>query len=225
MGISDRFNPASALTSLAARSTCDARPLMWYRTLRTGVAALALRAAAAVLLLAVPFAALADDALWKLLREGGQVLFIRHATTTPGVGDPPGFRLEDCSTQRNLSDEGRAEARRLGDALRARAVPIGEILSSPWCRCHDTARLAFGREATTWAALSNLFGRREAAEAQVREMRARIGAYRGKDNLVLVSHGSTALPLTGASPQQAEILVLTPRGGGRFELAGRIPPP
>ena len=188
------------------------------------VAALALRAAA-ILLGGLSFAAQADDALWKLLREGGQVLVIRHATTTPGVGDPPGFRLEDCSTQRNLSDEGRAEARRLGDALRARAVPLGEILSSPWCRCHDTARLAFGREAATWPALSNLFGRREAAEAQVREMRARVGAYRGKDNLVLISHGSTALPLTGISPQQAEIIVLTPRSGERFDVAGRIPPP
>ena len=225
MGIFDRFNPTSALTPMVARSACDARALIWHRVLLSGVAAIARRAAAAILLLGVPFAALADDALWKLLREGGQVLVIRHATTTPGVGDPPGFRLEDCSTQRNLSDEGRAEARRLGDALRARAVPIGEILSSPWCRCHDTARLAFGREATTWPALSNLFGRREAAEAQVREMRARIGAYRGKDNLVLVSHGSTALPLTGISPQQAEIIVLTPGGGERFTVAGRIPPP
>ena len=159
------------------------------------------------------------------IQGGGQVLFIRHATTTPGVGDPPGFKPEDCSTQRNLSEEGRAEARRLGEALRARKAPIGEILSSPWCRCHDTARLAFGREATTWRPLSNLFGRHEAAEAQVREMRARIGSYRGKDNLVMISHGSTALPLTGVSPQQAEIIVLTPLGGDKFRVAGRIPPP
>jgi malonate transporter and related proteins len=165
------------------------------------------------------------DEVWKLLRGGGQVLFIRHATTTPGVGDPEGFRLEDCKTQRNLSDEGRAEARRLGETLRKRQVPVGELLSSPWCRCHETARLAFGREATTWTALSNLFGRREAEEAQVREMRARIGSYRGKDNLVLISHGSTALPLTGVSPQQAEVIVLTPLGGERFRVAGRIPPP
>jgi phosphohistidine phosphatase SixA len=167
----------------------------------------------------------ADENAWKLVHGGGQVLFIRHATTTPGVGDPPGFRLEDCATQRNLSDEGRAEAKRLGEALRARQAPIGEILSSPWCRCHETARLAFAREATTWTALSNLFGRREAADTQVREMRSRIGSYRGKGNLVLISHGSTALPLTGVSPQQAEIIVLTPLGGEKFRVAGRIAPP
>jgi hypothetical protein len=104
-------------------------------------------------------------------------------------------------------------------------VPLGEVLSSPWCRCHDTARLAFGREATTWTPLSNLFGRHELAGAQVRELRARIGGYKGKDNLVMVSHGSVASPLTGVSPQQAEIIVLTPLGGDRFRVAGRIPPP
>ena len=183
------------------------------------------RALAALLLGTLSLAAQADEALWKLLRDGGQVLFIRHATTTPGVGDPPGFRLDACATQRNLSEEGRAAARRLGETLRARNVPVGEVFSSPWCRCHETARLAFGREASTWIALSNLFGRRENAEAQVREMRARIGAWRGKGNLVLISHGSTALPLTGISPQQAEIIVLTPGGGERFTVAGRIPPP
>jgi phosphohistidine phosphatase SixA len=183
------------------------------------------RALAALCLAALSLAAQADEALWTLLRGGGQVLFIRHATTTPGVGDPAGFRLEDCKTQRNLSEDGRAEARRLGEALRARDVPIGEVLSSPWCRCHETARLAFGREAKSWRALSNLFGRREAADAQVREMRARIAGYRGKGNLVLVSHGSAALPLTGISPQQAEIIVLTPGDGERFSVAGRIPPP
>ncbi|MEZ0308466.1 MAG: hypothetical protein ACAH21_11105, partial [Ramlibacter sp.] len=106
-----------------------------------------------------------------------------------------------------------------------RQAPIGEIVSSPWCRCQETARLAFGREATTWTALSNLFGRREAADAQVREMRSRISSYRGKGNLVLISHGSTALPLTGVSPQQAEIIVLTPLGGEKFRVAGRIAPP
>ena len=174
---------------------------------------------------ALATAAAADEAVWSLLRGGGQVLLIRHATTTPGVGDPPGFRPDDCATQRNLSGEGRAEARRMGLALREHNVPIGELLSSPWCRCHETARLAFGREAANWTALGNLFGRPEAADAQVREMRTRIGGYRGKGNLVLISHGSTALALTGVSPQPAEVIVLTPKGGEQFQVAGRIGPP
>ena len=79
-------------------------------------------------------AAQADEALWQLVARGGHVLFVRHAETTPGVGDPPGFRLEDCATQRNLSGEGRAQARRLGEELKRRGVPVGDVLSSPWCQ-------------------------------------------------------------------------------------------
>lgn len=163
----------------------------------------------------------ADAALWKLLAGGGQVLMIRHGLTTPGVGDPPGFRLEDCATQRNLSEEGRAEARKLGAALKARNVPIGEVLASPWCRCVETARLAFGRSAR-WDALSNVFGRPENVEAQLRSLRPRVADYRGRENLVLVTHGSTTHALTGASPATGEIVVLTPGGKEGFHVAGRM---
>ena len=165
-------------------------------------------------------AAQADEALWKLVAGGGQVLFVRHAETTPGVGDPPGFRLEDCATQRNLSAAGGAQAQRMGAELSRRGVPVGEVLSSPWCRCLDTARLAFGR-ATRWDALSNLFGRSGEAEKQVRAIRPRIAAHGGKENLVLVSHGSTAAALTGEHPGMGEMLVLTPAGAG-FRVAGRL---
>jgi len=111
------------------------------------------------------------------------VLYIRHSLTTPGFGDPPGFKLEDCSTQRNLSDDGRAQARRMGKALKKRGVPIGEVLSSPWCRCVETAELAFGR-AQTWTPLSNLHARHENAEKQVRAMRPRIAAYLASDRRI-----------------------------------------
>ncbi len=177
-----------------------------------------------VLFLGLAPVAGADEALWTLLRGGGQVLFIRHASTVPGVGDPEGFRLEDCATQRNLSEEGRAEARHLGESMRRHAVPVERVVSSPWCRCVETAALAFGRVDEKWPALSNLFGRSANAEAQVKAMRPRIAAYRGRGNLVLVSHGSTALALAGVSPQQGEVIVLTPSRGG-FRIAGRIAPP
>lgn len=174
-----------------------------------------------LLALAIALApARADEALWNALRGGGHVLFVRHAQTDPGVGDPPGFRLEECATQRNLSAEGRAQARGLGEALRARRIPLGEVLSSPWCRCVETAQLAFGR-ATTWDALSNLHARRDNADRQVRAMRPRIAAHRGQDNLVLVSHGSTAGALTGEYPAMGEALVLKPAPGG-FRVLGRL---
>ena len=158
--------------------------------------------------------------MWQQVTAGGQVLFIRHAETTPGAGDPPGFKLGDCATQRNLSAEGRAQARRMGAELSRRGVPIGEVLSSPWCRCIETAQLAFGRS-QAWPALANLFGRSSESERQVRALRPRIAAHRGKDNLVLVSHGSTAAALTGEHPGMGEVLVLTPSGTG-FRVAGRL---
>ena len=165
----------------------------------------------------------ADEALWNALRGGGHVLIVRHALTTPGVGDPAEFRLDDCATQRKLSEEGRAQARRLGEELRRQGIPVGEVLSSPWCRCLDTARLAFGR-ATPWPPLANLYGRAGEAEKQVRALRPRIAAHAGRDNLVLVSHGSTALALTGEHPAMGEFLVLKPQPGG-FRLAGRLAVP
>jgi phosphohistidine phosphatase SixA len=171
--------------------------------------------------LALPGAAGASEALWALLRGGGQVVLIRHAVTTPGVGDPAGMRLDDCATQRNLSDEGRRHARLVGEAFRARGIPVDRVLSSPWCRCLETARLAFG-SAEPWAPLGNLYGRPERRDAQVREMRALVGQSRTGSNLVLVSHGSTISALTGVSPGTAEIVVVTPGGDGRFAVAGRL---
>lgn len=177
----------------------------------------------AVLLLAAPSLAAADDALWELLRGGGQVVLIRHAVTTPGVGDPPGFKLDDCATQRNLTDAGREDARRVGAAFRARNVPLGRILSSPWCRCLETARLAFGR-AESWVPLSNLFGRHERAPAQMRALHEVAGRRPEDGNLVLVTHGSVVLPLTGIQPAPAELVVVSPDGAGRFRVAGRLAP-
>jgi broad specificity phosphatase PhoE len=177
--------------------------------------------ALALLLLVAPAAAAADDGLWALLRGGGQVVLIRHGLTTPGVGDPAGFRLEDCATQRNLDGEGRAEARRVGEAFRARGIPVGRVLSSPWCRCQETARLAFGGS-ERWDALANLFGRPEHRQRQVREMRARVSEPPENGNLVLVTHGSTIAALTGIHPGTAEMVVVTPQGGERFTVAGRL---
>jgi phosphohistidine phosphatase SixA len=177
----------------------------------------------AIALVALPAPAVSSDAVWDLLRGGGQVVLLRHGTTTPGVGDPPGFRLEDCATQRNLSEEGRSESRRIGTAFRARSVPVGQVLSSPWCRCLETARLAFGR-AERWTALNNLFGNRSREAEQVAAMRERVSQRPADGNLVLVTHGSTIQALTGQSVAQGEFLVATPEGGGRFRVAGRVSP-
>ena len=163
----------------------------------------------------------ADEALWALLQKGGQVVLVRHGLTEPGVGDPPGFQLGECRTQRNLNEEGRSEARRLGAALRERGVQAAGVLTSPWCRCVETAQLVFGRSAEVRPALSNLFGRHEREAAQVAELRQLVQAPRA-GNLFLVTHGSTTLALTGVSPATAEMVVLSPQAGGGFRVAGRL---
>ena len=91
-----------------------------------------------------------------LLRKGGVVVVFRHALA-PGTFDPPGLRLGDCSTQRNLSDEGRAQARRIGEWFRERQLQPAAVRSSPWCRCMDSATLAFGTT-EVWAALGSPHG-------------------------------------------------------------------
>src|SRR5262249_55819076 len=98
----------------------------------------------AVLLICLCGPAQADDALLRNLRDGGYVIVMRHATS-PGSGDPANFKLDDCTTQRNLSDDGRDQARRIGATLNKERVPIGRVLSSRWCRALETGRLAFGR--------------------------------------------------------------------------------
>jgi len=86
----------------------------------------------------------ADDPVWDAMRAPGSVIVLRHAYA-PGTFDPPDAKLEDCTTQRNLDETGRAQARHLGEAFRAHNITVGRVLSSPRCRCLETARLVFGR--------------------------------------------------------------------------------
>jgi phosphohistidine phosphatase SixA len=167
---------------------------------------------------------LASDEAWKRLEAGGRVVLVRHTITTSGVGDPPGMRLDDCATQRNLTDQGRAHARAIGAAFRSRSLKPERVLSSPWCRCIETAQLAFGGSQTE-AALSNLFGRSENRDRQVEALRAVIAAHRGSGNLVLVTHGSTIVALTGVSPDFGELVVVAPQPGGKFVVEGRLTVP
>jgi broad specificity phosphatase PhoE len=179
------------------------------------------RVAAAALVSACAAAAHADAQLWQNLQSGGYVVFLRHGLTDPGVGDPPGFKLGDCATERKLNAAGRAESKRLGETFRRNAVPVAQVLSSEWCRCRDTAELAFGRY-EVWPALNNLFGRHENAAAQRQAILERASRFRGAGNLILVSHGSTIVQVAGVSPAMGEMVVMRPAGAGRLELVGRL---
>ena len=177
-----------------------------------------------VLLASAPLAA-ADDDLWQRLQGGGLVLLIRHAATDPGIGDPPGFRLAVCNTQRKLSAQGRRDAVAIGAALRKRGIPLGPVLSSRWCRCLDTARLAFGRVEEA-PMLDSMFRDSEAAgRAKVGEVLARVADWRqagGKDNLVLVTHDVNIRALVKEFVAQSEIVVAQPVDA-RLQVVGRLP--
>src|SRR3989442_2728317 len=105
----------------------------------------------AILLGCAASIAQADESVWAALREPGSVVVLRHSYA-PGGFDPPTARLDDCSTQRNLDDAGRAQAARVGEAFRRNGVAVGDVRSSPRCRCMDPARLAFGK-AQPWGGL------------------------------------------------------------------------
>ncbi len=174
----------------------------------------------------VPVAPKADEAALAALKAGGHVMIVRHGLTTPGFGDPLGFKLDDCATQRNLVEEGREQSRRLGKLLRERGVEIERVFSSEWCRCKETAALIDLGKVETLPALNNLVGRREFLEPQTRELRAAIATWRGKGTLLLVTHGSVVFPLTGTSPREAEGFVLKPALGTAegFAIVGKIGP-
>lgn len=167
--------------------------------------------------------AAADADPWALLQQGGNVLLIRHAPTEFGVGDPSNFRIGDCSTQRNLTDEGRAAARRLGETLRARAVRVSEVRSSQWCRCEETARLIFGR-ATPWSALNSILHDATHEAEQKRAVLDLTATLKPPANLALVTHSHNIRSLLGINPGQLEVVIARPEGG-TLKVVGRIPPP
>lgn len=180
-----------------------------------------------VLLLALGLPALAadDEAFWALLAQGDKVVLIRHAQTSPGIGDPPGFSLGDCRTQRNLSDQGRADARRIGAEFRKRGIPVAEVLSSRWCRCVDTAKLAFGKVRTATMLDSMFNDRTRSDDEKVRELFAYLARRpSGSGNLVLVTHAQNISTLTGASVGSGEMLVTVLDGPRRLKVLQRAAP-
>lgn len=165
----------------------------------------------------------ADNAAdaWKALRAGGHVALMRHADAPGGFGDPPGFRVDDCATQRNLSAKGRADAAKIGARLKSEGIAIEKIVSSPWCRCKDTATLLNLGPVETEATFGNVVVLRDQRESLAAGARALIAKWTGRGNLLVVTHGANIRALTGISPASGEIVVV--RGGsGSAEPVGRL---
>ena len=181
--------------------------------------------AALVLAVAAALPAHASEALWLALAQPGHGALMRHATA-PGVGDPHGMQLDDCATQRNLSEAGRAEARAIGERFRAAGIARARLLSSRWCRCLETARLlALGPVETAPEALDSFFGERTEQPGSTAALRRLIADLpRDGGPVVMVTHQVNVTVLTGVFPQSGEIVVLRLGADGAFSVAGRIPP-
>lgn len=176
-----------------------------------------------------------DESYIGLLRKGGCVVLIRHSVTVSGIGDPPGMRLEDCSTQRDLSAEGRAQARRVGQWFKRHQLVPAAVRSSQWCRCLNTAKEAFssqnfGQEIPVqpWVALNSFFqghGNRDqqlkeaAAAAQALAMRKRAGQFE-----VWVTHQVVVSTLTGTYLNMGEMIVAQGQLAGQGTAAEAASP-
>jgi phosphohistidine phosphatase SixA len=164
----------------------------------------------------------ADDRLWAALRSGDAVAIMRHALA-PGTGDPAGFQLTNCTTQRNLSAGGRRQAQAIGAAFHQQGIPAARVLSSRWCRCLDTARLLELGAVEPYPPLDSFFSmsdRQAGQTAAVREMlrQPRTGP------LVLVTHQVNITALTGIVPSSGEIVVIRPGPDGDLEVLGQLKP-
>lgn len=168
-----------------------------------------------------------DPGLARAMQRGGLVLVLRHAVTDMSKPDQDPVVLSDCRTQRNLNAAGRADARTIGRGVRRLGLRIGSVLSSPFCRTKETARLAFGRYRISQALLNTVVAEHNARwwRRQIRAARRLLGTRPAPGRLtVLVTHGSVVGDTTGQTLAEGETLVFRPLGSSRFRLLGRILP-
>jgi phosphohistidine phosphatase SixA len=172
-------------------------------------------------LMAWPACSQATEDVQALLRAGGVVVALRHAHA-PGTFDPPGFELGRCATQRNLDESGRAQARAIGAWFSSHHLVPSAVRSSPWCRCMDTARLAFGR-AEAWPALGSVHQAADAA-AQIAALRLALARIAPGQFEVWVSHQFTLNTLAGESTASGEGLVLQAAADRVVRVLARLRP-
>ena len=156
--------------------------------------------------------------LIKQLEDGGKLIFIRHAYA-PGNGDPNNFNLDDCSTQRNLSKEGRKQAQLIGVFFKENKIQIDKVLSSEWCRCKETAEIAFN-DFSTISFLNSFYSSKFAKNKtrQVEEFNKYIKKFKSRNNLILVTHYVFISEILNYSPSSGEIVV----SDKNFNIIGSI---
>ena len=148
-----------------------------------------------------------NDKIQNLLKEGGKLLFIRHAVA-PGGGDPVDFDILRCETQRNLSKEGIAQSKNIGKFFSENNIKIDKVLSSEWCRCKQTAQYAFNKYETK-SFLNSFFSEQFASNKnkQINDLKKYINEWSGDNNLVLVTHYVTIQEVLNIISSSGEIII------------------
>ena len=151
--------------------------------------------------------AYANEKIVNLLKDGGKVVFIRHAYA-PGIGDPYNFDIKNCSTQRNLNNDGILQSKNIGKFFRKNNIQIDKVLSSEWCRCKDTAQIAF-KTFETFNALNSFYDPRfeKNKTKQVKNLKNFINSWNSNKNLILVTHFVVISEMLGIGVSSGEIVV------------------
>ena len=159
-----------------------------------------------------------NEKIAKLLKEGGKVIFIRHAIA-PGNGDPINFDLFDCSTQRNLNSDGRAQSRKIGNFFKKNNIKVEHVFSSEWCRCKDTAYHAF-ENFKTFDALNSFYSEKfyKNKNKQIKRLKKFIKDWDNNSNLILVTHYVVILEILGIGTGSGEIII----SNKKYEIKDRI---
>jgi hypothetical protein len=159
-----------------------------------------------------------ENAVVEEMRSGGLVLMIRHASA-PGIGDPDNFKLDDCATQRNLDDQGREQARAIGEWLRVRGIQNVKLYSSQWCRCLETARLMNLGPVAPLPALNSFFERPGDREPNLSAIRNFIFDHTKPGELIImVTHQVTISGITGKWTDSGHGKLVRPDQKGGIEL-------
>ncbi|WP_455207198.1 histidine phosphatase family protein [Kaarinaea lacus] len=162
-----------------------------------------------------------EAALWDALRSGEHIALIRHAHA-PGTGDPPEFSIVDCSTQRNLSDEGRQQAQRIGDRFRENGIQSASVFSSQWCRCVDTAELLGLGLVNELPLLNSFYLDFERRQPQTQKLRDWLANQDLKKPLVLVTHQVNINALINVYTSSGEMVIVRRSESGDISVVGNI---
>ena len=162
--------------------------------------------------------AFSDDKILKSLKEGKKLVFIRHAIA-PGNGDPNNFDINDCSTQRNLDENGIEESKKIGLFFKNNKIKIDKVLSSQWCRCKDTAKYAF-KNFETFNALNSFYDEKFAANEakQIKDLKNYIKNWNSDKNLVLITHFVVISSILNTGSSSGEIII----SDKNFNIIGSI---